>query len=143
MEALSERFAKYVYIILMISTGFHLADAILVGLEGLCQPTSIILILLSLINVMLLGNSLKFNKRKQYTECKVTTKILCITMAALLLFHIFCAWNNASITGLRNSILALSLVELALGYRISCIEYLEKRADQFAKENMMNIKEDK
>lgn len=143
MEYLAQKSSKYFYIVLLVTILFHLVDTVLMLFKTGYSPETFVLILLSIINIMLLGNSIHFNRKQKFTECKVNAKILRFTIAPLLILHTVYTWDSINLITLRDNIMALSVIELVLGYRINCIEYLERMANQFAKENMINLKEDK
>ena len=136
MEKMSWKFAKYFYIILLTAVAFHLLDTIFVVIKNGSTLTIFILMALAIINVILLGNSIKFNKDQRFEECKTNAKILRVTMALLLIFHTICVWGCLYRVTLRDNIMLLSIIELVLSYRIECIEHLEKLADQFSKDNV-------
>lgn len=133
MELLSRKFVRSFYFILIASILFHLVDASVEVLDGGYKLGLSIVILFSVINVMLLISNIRFNIKQQFEECKVVTKASCITMIPLLVADTLCVCKGFRLFALRDNILALTVIELVLLYRIHCIEYLEKMAKQLKK----------
>ena len=136
MELLSRRFAKYFYVILLMTILFHLIDAIISVFNGGCKVGLFIVILFSVVNTMLLCHNIVCNTKQKFTECKIGAKILRVTMLPLLVFHTACVWSTLPLLTIRDNIMLLCVIELVLNYRINCITHLENMAEQFKKENM-------
>ena len=136
MEYLTQRYAKYFYWILIVIILLQLVDTILITLGGDCPIMMFVLIFLAIINIMLLWNSIKFNTKQQFTECKVTAKILRFTIASFLLLHALCSGVNPYTFILSDTVIGVVIIELGLSYRIKTIEHLEEMANEYVREKI-------
>ena len=126
MEKLSQKYAKHFYITLLIVLIAQLFDAVYVILKEGIQIQSFVLIIISIINIILVINSMKYNIKQRFIECKINTKILRITMGILLILHSICRGvNGCSVLMLSYPLSNLVIIELVLSYRIRSIEHLE------------------
>jgi predicted ferric reductase len=90
---------------------------------------------LSVINIILLSNSLACNKKQQFIEWKVNAKILRYTIGLFILFHIIVCINRGfNMLEIGAHLMNLLAVETVLAYRIDSIQHLEDLADQYARE---------
>ena len=81
---------------------------------------------------MLLLNNLRHNILQQFTECKVSSKILRWSLSLLLIVQtLICFTATNSIIVLINHLIGIGVVELVLTYRIKTIEYLEDLAGKY------------
>lgn len=86
----------------------------------------------SLANMILLFNNLRHNIKQQFTECKISSKILRWTMGVLLALQAaICYTATGSIVMLINHTMMIGVVEIVFTYRIKTIEYLEKLANKY------------
>jgi len=143
MEQLTQKYSKYFYIMLIVTIIIQLLDTIFTTVSEGLKLQLFILILLSITNVMLLINSIKFNIKQQFTECKINAKVLRVSLVLLIVFHTICIESAFSKIAIRDYILSTAIVELVLTYRIKSIEYLEKLASRFSKVQYIRLKEDK
>lgn len=143
MEQLAQKYSKYFYIMLIVTITIQLLDTIFTTVSEGSKLQLFILILLSITNVMLLINSIKFNIKQQFTECKINAKVLRVSLVLLIVFHIICIESAFGKIAIRDYILSVAIVELVLTYRIKSIEYLEKLASRFSKVQYIRLKEDK
>jgi hypothetical protein len=143
MEQLTQKYSKYFYIMLIVTIIIQLLDTIFTTVSEGSKLQLFILILLSITNIMLLINSIKFNIKQQFTECKINAKVLRVSLVLLIVFHTICIESAFSKIAIRDYILSTAIVELVLTYRIKSIEYLEKLASRFSKVQYIRLKEDK
>ena len=143
MEQLTQKYSKYFYIMLIVTIIIQLLDTIFTTVSEGLKLQLFILILLSITNIMLLINSIKFNIKQQFTECKINAKVLRVSLILLIVFHTICIKSAFGKIAIRDYILSTAIVELVLTYRIKSIEYLEKLASRFSKVQYIRLKEDK
>ena len=134
MEDLIRKYIRYFYIILLIAISIHLIASVVTLLFGHITCQRIVLIVLSIVNIMLLCNSMKYNMKQQFTECKVSLKILRFTLGLGAVIHILIYFNLAT---LADYVLMLSSIEGILTYRIKCIDHLENLANKLAKSKIV------
>lgn len=136
MEKLVQKYSGYVYIVCICAVVVQLINTIVGTLDWGYNAGPFILILLSIVNIMLLISTLLHNARQRFTECKTNAKILRITLAILVICRMICLGGHLTPIVLLYYIVNIVMIELFLCFRIKCIEYLEKLANQF-----MNNKE--
>ena len=134
MEDLIRKYIKYFYIAVLIAILVHLISSIIAMLMGVINCRVIVLIVLSIVNIMILSNSMKYNLKQQFTECKVNLKILRFTLGLGIILH---GWEHFNIFTVTDYALVLSMVEGILIYRIKCIEHLENLANKLAKSKIV------
>lgn len=139
MEQLIQKYIRYFYITLIGVISIQLFDVIITTLGGAITCEIFILIFLSIMNIILLGDSMKHNMKQQFTECKATAKILRFTMALFIVFQaLLCFSKSKDILMLGTHLMTVVIIEIILDYRIKSIEYLEKLALQYTKDNTFN-----
>lgn len=135
MEQLTQKYIKYFYIALIIIISVQLVNVIFGILTSGFQLREFMLLFLTGTNIMLLIDSTRHNIKQQFTECKYNAKILRFTMGLLMLFHMV---ECSSLIVFVNYLISIVAIEIILEFRIKSIEYLEKMANQFAKEKELN-----
>lgn len=135
MEQLTQKYIKYFYIILIMIISVQLASIIFNTLMiGYISLGVFVLMFLSVLNIMLLSNSMKHNIKQQFTECKCDAKILCFTLGILMLCHMLLLFKtDFSFIVFTNYLASIIGIEMILKFRIKSIEHLEKMANQFVK----------
>lgn len=131
MERLVQKYSGYVYIVCICTVVIQLINTIMRTLDWGYNAGLFILILLSIANIMLLISTLHHNACQHFTECKANAKILRITLAALVICRMICLGGYLVPIILLYYVANIAMIELFLGFRIKCIEYLEKLASQF------------
>lgn len=137
MEQLTQKYVKYFYISLIIIISVQLVNVIFGILTSGLQLREFMLLFLTETNIMLLIDSTRHNIKQQFTECKYDAKILRFTIGLLMLFNII---ESTSLVIFANYLISIIAIEIILEFRIKSIEYLEKMANQFAKEKELNQK---
>ena len=131
MEQLTQKYIKYFYISLIAIISVQLINVIFGILMSGFQLKEVMLLFLTGINIILLIDSIRHNIKQQFTECKYDAKILRFTIGLLMLFHMI---ESTSLIIFANYLISIVAIEIILAFRIKSIEYLEKMANQFAKE---------
>lgn len=137
MEQLTQKYIKYFYISLIAIISMQLINVIFGILMSGFQLKEVMLLFLTGINIILLIDSIRHNIKQQFTECKYDAKILRFTIGLLMLFHMI---ESTSLIIFANYLISIVAIEIILAFRIKSIEYLEKMANQFAKEKELNQK---
>lgn len=137
MEQLTQKYIKYFYISLIAIISVQLVNVIFGILMSGFQLKEVMLLFLTGTNIILLIDSTRHNIKQQFTECKYDAKILRFTIGLLMLFHMI---ENTSLIIFANYLISIVAIEIILAFRIKSIEYLEKMANQFAKEKELNQK---
>lgn len=137
MEQLTQKYIKYFYIALIIIISIQLFDVIFSILTSGFQIREFMLLFLTGTNIMLLIDSTRHNIKQQFTECKYDAKILRFTIGLLMLFYMI---ESTNLIIFANYLISIVAIEIILEFRIKSIEYLEKMANQFAKEKELNQK---
>ena len=137
MEQLTQKYIKYFYISLIAIISVQLINVIFGILMSGFQLKEVMLLFLTGTNIILLIDSTRHNIKQQFTECKYDAKILRFTIGLLMLFHMI---ENTSLIIFANYLISIVAIEIILAFRIKSIEYLEKMANQFAKEKELNQK---
>lgn len=137
MEQLTQKYIKYFYISLIAIISVQLINVIFGILMSGFQLKEVMLLFLTGINIILLIDSIRHNIKQQFTECKYDAKILRFTIGLLMLFHMI---ESTSLIIFANYLISIVAIEIILAFRIKSIEYLEKMANQFAKEKELNQK---
>ena len=131
MEQLTQKYIKYFYISLIAIISVQLINVIFGILMFGFQLKEVMLLFLTGTNIILLIDSTRHNIKQQFTECKYDAKILRFTIGLLMLFHMI---ESTSLIIFANYLISIVAIEIILAFRIKSIEYLEKMANQFAKE---------
>ena len=135
MEKLIQKYAKWFDIAMIAIILLQLVDAIYITLTYCIHCESVISVVLSVINIILLHNSLRCNKTQQFIEWKVNAKMLRYIIGIFILFHIaVCIMRGVNFMALGAHLMNLLTVETVLTYRISSIQHLENLANKYAKE---------
>ena len=135
MERLIQKYAKKFDIAMILVILIQLMDAVFVVLTKCIHCEPVISVMLSVINIILLANSLRCNKAQQFIEWKVNAKILRYTIGLLIIFHVFiCVSRGLNMLELGAHLMNLLTVETVLTYRINSIAQLEELANKYAKE---------
>ena len=137
MEQLTQKYIKYFYISLIAIISVQLINVIFGILMSGFQLKEVMLLFLTGTNIILLIDSIRHNIKQQFTECKYDAKILRFTIGLLMLFHMI---ESTSLIIFANYLINIVAIEIILAFRIKSIEYLEKMANQFAKEKELNQK---
>ena len=137
MEQLTQKYIKYFYISLIAIILAQLINVIFGILMSGFQLKEVMLLFLTGTNIILLIDSTRHNIKQQFTECKYDAKILRFTIGLLMLFHMI---ESTSLIIFANYLISIVAIEIILAFRIKSIEYLEKMANQFAKEKELNQK---
>lgn len=137
MEQLTQKYIKYFYISLIAIISVQLINVIFGILMSGFQLKEVMLLFLTGTNIILLIDSTRHNIKQQFTECKYDAKILRFTIGLLMLFHMI---ESTSLIIFANYLISIVAIEIILAFRIKSIEYLEKMANQFAKEKELNQK---
>ena len=137
MEQLTQKYIKYFYISLIAIISVQLINVIFGILMSGFQLKEVMLLFLTGINIILLIDSIRHNIKQQFTECKYDAKILRFTIGLLMLFHMI---ESTRLIKFANYLISIVAIEIILAFRIKSIEYLEKMANQFAKEKELNQK---
>lgn len=137
MEQLTQKYIKYFYISLIVIISVQLVNVIFSILMSGFQLKEVMLLFLTGTNIILLIDSTRHNIKQQFTECKYDAKILRFTIGLLMLFHMI---ESTSLIIFANYLISIVAIEIILAFRIKSIEYLEKMANQFAKEKELNQK---
>lgn len=137
MEQLTQKYIKYFYISLIAIISVQLVNVIFGILMSGFQLKEVMLLFLTGTNIILLIDSTRHNIKQQFTECKYDAKILRFTIGLLMLFHMI---ESTSLIIFANYLISIVAIEIILAFRIKSIEYLEKMANQFAKEKELNQK---
>lgn len=141
MEQLLQKHIKYFYIALIVLISLQLLDIVITTLMGRMQSETIILMFLSIINIILLSDSMRRNIKQQFTECKETAKILRLTIAPLIVLQALLCFEQTHYTiMLCNHLTIMVIVEIILNYRIRSIEYLEQMASKIVKNDKLEGK---
>ena len=137
MEQLTQKYIKYFYISLIAIISVQLVNVIFGILMSGFQLKEVMLLFLTGTNIILLIDSTRHNIKQQFTECKYDAKILRFTIGLLMLFHMI---ESTSLIIFANYLISIVAIEIVLAFRIKNIVYLEKMANQFAKEKELNQK---
>ena len=137
MEQLTQKYIKYFYISLIAIISVQLINVIFGILMSGFQLKEVMLLFLTGTNIMLLIDSTRHNIKQQFTECKYDAKILRFTIGLLMLFYMI---ESTNLIIFANYLISIVAIEIILAFRIKSIEYLEKMANQFAKEKELNQK---
>lgn len=141
MEKLVQKYIKYLYIILFVVILIQLvivaSEAIALGLHY----DSLLFMIFSAINIMLLFDGIKHNHKQQFTECKFDAKILRYTIGLLMGTHMLLYFKDGfNWVAFFDHILITSATILMLNFRIKTIEQLEDMANHFIKNNVISPK---
>lgn len=135
MERLIQKYARWFDIVMMVIILLQLMDAVLITLTECIHCEAVVSVVLSVINLMLLSNSLRCNRAQQFIEWKVNAKILRYTIGLFIIFHlVVCVMHGFNMIELGSHLMNLLTVETVLTYRINSIEELEDLADKYVKE---------
>ena len=135
MERLIQKYAKRFDVAMIGVILLQLIDAIIITLTGKIHCEVVISVVLSVINIMLLVNSLRCNLNQQFIEWKTNAKTLRCTIGGFVIFHIaVCLSRGFNILELGSHLMNLFAAETVLTYRINSIAHLEELADRYAKE---------
>ena len=139
MEKTTQRYTKYFYVILLIAVIWQLLEVIMRAIRMDVTYTTIILLILSIINIIIVGSSLKHNIKQEFIECKATAKIARITVGLFVIVQAFSInkYNLNWIT-LSNQLTSLCMIEAWLSYRIKSISHLEELARDYSKKKGRN-----
>lgn len=135
MEKLIQKYAKWFDIAMIVIILLQLVDAIYISLTKCIHCEAIMSVILSVVNLILLSNSLRCNRTQQFIEWKANAKILRYTIGLFIIFHIaVCIMRGFNMLELGSHLMNLLTVETVLTYRINSIVQLEDLADRYAKE---------
>lgn len=139
MEQLIQRHIKYFYVAFACVIFVQLILVIFAMLNNRLQYDALAFISLSIVNIILLIDSIKHNIRQQFTECKVGAKILRFTIGLLMASHMLLYFRDAfNWVTLMDHIMIAVIAVIILNYRIKTIEYLEKRVSHLPKSDIVN-----
>jgi hypothetical protein len=140
MVQLTQKYIKYFYVALIIGISIQLLNSIIITLNGGIQFGTVMQMLLSITNIILLIDSIRHNLKQQFTECKVNAKILRVMIALLVMFQTL-PYIGTNFDGviLINYLIMITLTELVLTFRIKIIEHLEELADKYKKDGALHL----
>ena len=135
MEKLIQKYAKLFDIAMIVTILLQLVDAIYILLTKCVHCEAIMSVVLSVVNLILLSNSLRCNRTQQFIEWKANAKMLRYTIGLFIIFHIIvCVMRGFNMLELGSHLMNLLTVEIVLTYRINSIRQLEDLADRYVKE---------
>ena len=135
MEKLIQKYARWFDIAMVGIILLQLIGAVLITLTKCIHCEAVVSVVLSVINLMLLSNSLRCNRTQQFVEWKVNAKILRYTLGLFILFHIVeCIMRGFNMMELGSHLMNMLTIETVLTYRINSIRQLEDLAEKYAKE---------
>ena len=135
MERLIQKYARWFDIAMIVIILLQLVDAVYVSLTKCIHCEAIMSVVLSVVNIILLLNSLRCNQTQQFIEWKANAKMLRYTIGLFILFHIVvCIMRGFNMLELGSHLMNLLTVEIVLTYRINSIQQLEDLADRYIKE---------
>ena len=135
MEKLIQKYAKLFDIAMIVIILLQLVDAIYISLTKCIHCEAIMSVVLSVVNLILLSNSLRCNRTQQFVEWKVNAKILRYTLGLFILFHmVVCIMRGFNMIELGSHLMNMLTIEIVLTYRINSIQQLEDLADRYVKE---------
>lgn len=135
MERLIQKYARWFDIAMIVIILLQLVDAVYVSLTKCIRCEAIMSVILSVVNMILLSNSLRCNRTQQFIEWKANAKMLRYTIGLFILFHIVvCIMRGFNMLELGSHLMNLLTVEIVLTYRINSIQQLEDLADRYIKE---------
>lgn len=135
MEKLIQKYAKLFDIAMIVIILLQLVGAVIIILTKCIHCEAVISVVLSVINLMLLSNSLRCNRTQQFVEWKVNAKILRYTLGLFILFHmVVCTMRGFNMIELGSHLMNMLTIEIVLTYRINSIVHLEDLADRYVKE---------
>lgn len=135
MEKLIQKYAKLFDIAMIAIILLQLVGAVIIILTKCIHCEAVVSVVLSVINLMLLSNSLRCNRTQQFVEWKVNAKILRYTLGLFILFHmVVCIMRGFNMIELGSHLMNMLTIEIVLTYRINSIRQLEDLADRYVKE---------
>ena len=135
MEKLIQKYAKLFDIAMIAIILLQLVGAVIIILTKCIHCEAVVSVVLSVINLMLLSNSLRCNRTQQFVEWKVNAKILRYTLGLFILFHmVVCIMRGFNMIELGSHLMNMLTIEIVLTYRINSIRQLEDLAKKYAKE---------
>lgn len=141
MEMLVQKYFRYFYIILIIGILLQMVNIVVTGITISIGYRMFITIALSVLNLILLMNDIKFSLKQQFTESKLLAKVLRFTILPLLIFQMWlCLLRGYNGIVLGDYLMSIAIIEVTLTFKIKCIKHLEEMANQFAKDNILDKK---
>lgn len=135
MEKLIQKYARLFDIAMIAIILLQLVGAVIIILTKCIHCEAVVSVVLSVINLMLLSNSLRCNRTQQFVEWKVNAKILRYTLGLFILFHmVVCIMRGFNMIELGSHLMNMLTIEIVLTYRINSIRQLEDLADRYVKE---------
>lgn len=135
MEKLIQKYARLFDIAMIVIILLQLVDAVYISLTKCVHCEAIMSVVLSVVNLILLSNSLRCNRTQQFVEWKVNAKILRYTLGLFILFHmVVCIMRGFNMIELGSHLMNMLTIEIVLTYRINSIRQLEDLADRYVKE---------
>lgn len=135
MEKLIQKYARLFDIAMIVIILLQLVGAVIIILTKCIHCEAVVSVVLSVINLMLLSNSLRCNRTQQFVEWKVNAKILRYTLGLFILFHmVVCIMRGFNMIELGSHLMNMLTIEIVLTYRINSIRQLEDLADRYVKE---------
>lgn len=135
MEQMIQKYIKLFYTTIIVCIGVQLVDIIIQAIHWDVHFWTIITLVLSVINIILLTCNLKHNERQQFIECKEKLKVLKVTLPLLILIQtVVCFGMYHSWVLLGHHLMTIMVTGIVISYRIKSIEHLEKKASSYAKE---------
>lgn len=135
MEKLIQKYARLFDIAMIAIILLQLVGAVIIILTKCIHCEAVVSVVLSVINLMLLSNSLRCNRTQQFVEWKVNAKILRYTLGLFILFHmVVCIMRGFNMIELGSHLMNMLTIETVLTYRINSIRQLEDLADRYVKE---------
>ena len=135
MEKLIQKYARLFDTAMIAIILLQLVGAVIIILTKCIHCEAVVSVVLSVINLMLLSNSLRCNRTQQFVEWKVNAKILRYTLGLFILFHmVVCIMRGFNMIELGSHLMNMLTIEIVLTYRINSIRQLEDLADRYVKE---------
>ena len=135
MEKLIQKYARWFDTAMIAIILLQLVGAVIIILTKCIHCEAVVSVVLSVINLMLLSNSLRCNRTQQFVEWKVNAKILRYTLGLFILFHmVVCIMRGFNMIELGGHLMNMLTVEIVLAYRIKRIVDLGDLAKKYAKE---------
>lgn len=143
MERLIQKHIRHFYIILASVITIQLLIVLITLFVTGLHCDTFLFIFFSVMNLVILGSSIKHNLRQQFTECKTDAKVLRYTIGLLMASHMILYFReNFNWVVLMDHILITVATIGTLNYRIKTIEHLENMVGHCLKTKVLDRKEE-
>lgn len=141
MEQLIQKYIRYFYITFVSIILIQLLIVVFSMLTKGLRIDALVFASLSIVNIMLLIDSIKHNIKEQFTECKTDAKILRFTIGLLMGSHMLLYFKeDFNWVVLMDHVMIVITTVITLNYRIKTIEHLENMVRHFAKDDVPDQK---